>query len=87
MWTKINKSTEMNVQKTPLNLNHYESYGINQAYKAFLVTINDIEMQQVEDLEYDYIQQRYKIFNSELIRQSNGLFTLKIVIAQATSAM
>ena len=71
----------MKVQKTPLNLSHYEEHGIN------LVIINDLEMQQVEDLEYDYIQQRYKIFNSELLRQTNGLFTLKIIIAQATSAM
>lgn len=77
----------MKVQKTPLNLSHYEEHGINQAYKAYLVIINDLEMQQVEDLEYDYIQQRYKIFNSELLRQTNGLFTLKIIIAQATSAM
>ncbi len=77
----------MNVTKTALDLNSYEEFGIDQAYEAFLIIINDLEMEQVEDLEYDYMQQRYKIFNSELLRQPNGLFTLKIIVAQAKSAM
>ena len=75
------------VEKTPLNLDSYEDYGISQSYQAYLVIINELEMQEVEDLEYDYIQQRYKIFNSELLRQPNGLFTLKIIIAKAETAM
>ena len=77
----------MPVQKTPLNLDHYDEFGIDQAYQAYLVIINDLEMQAVEDLEYDYIQQRYKIFNSELLRQPNGLFTLKIIVAKAETAV
>ena len=64
-----------------------EQFGINQEYSAFKVTIQDIEMQAVEDLEFDYIQQRYKIFHSELQRQANGLFTLTIIIAQAATAL
>lgn len=77
----------MAVHKTPLNLDHYADYEIDQSYQAFLVIINDLEMQEVEDLEYEYIQQRYKIFHSELLRQPNGLFTLKIIIAKASSTM
>ena len=77
------KSWMSNVQKIPLNLDLYDKYGIDQQYSAFKVIITDISMEQVDQLEYDYIAQGYKLFNSELERYPNkNSFILTLIIAK-----
>lgn len=68
------------VEKTPLNLDHYENYQIDQAYQAYVIIIHDLEEGGAEDLEHEYTQQGYKIFSSEMLRQTNGKFTLKLIV-------
>ena len=71
------------VEKIPLDLNSYAQYEIDQAYQAFVIIIKDLGEKDAEDLEYEYMQQGYKIFGSEMLRQINGQLTLKLIVAKA----
>jgi hypothetical protein len=70
------------VEKTPLDLDQYENFEIDQAYQAYVIVIHDLEESKAEDLEYEYMQQGYKIFSSEMLRQTNGMLTLKLIVGQ-----
>ncbi len=71
-----------NISKSPLDLTKYDKYEIPQDYSAFVLNINNITEQKAEDLEFEYIQQGYKIFNSSLEHSTQGDFNLEMIIAK-----
>ena len=71
-----------NISKSPLDLTKYDNYGIPQDYSAFVLNIKNITEQKAEDLEFEYIQQGYKIFNSSLEHSTQGDFNLEMIIAK-----
>ncbi len=70
------------VERKPLPLDLYEKYNIPQEYPAFVITISPIELELVDNIEYDYLAQGHKIFNSELERTKEGKFTLSLIIGK-----
>lgn len=68
--------------KRPLDLNLYEKYNIDQQYNAYVLTVKDINDQEAEDIEYQYVTQGYKIFYSELKRSHEDLFILTLIVAK-----
>tara|TARA_B100001971_G_C18266370_1_gene593014 strand:- start:519 stop:758 length:240 start_codon:yes stop_codon:yes gene_type:complete len=75
---------EKTVNKKPLDFNLYKDFGIDQSYSAFEVIISQIQLHEADDLETDYQVQRYKIFHSEILQNSNGTYDLKLIIAQSS---
>ena len=74
----------MKFQKEPLNFDLYDKYQIPQQYQAFVITVNDIEQDRLDDIEYDIQKQGHKIFHTEVQRSNNNLFDLTLIVAQLT---
>lgn len=72
----------MKVDKTPLDLTLYESYGIDQSYSAIELIIKDIDVNDTDNIEYEYMSQGYKIFSSEMTQSNEGKFILKMICAK-----
>lgn len=70
------------ISKIPLEFNLYEKYEIPQDYPVFIVEANNIELEAVDDLEYEYLSQGNKIFHSEISRTNEGKYNLKLVIGK-----
>ncbi len=71
------------VSKIPLDLNLYEEYAIHQSYSAFKLVVDNIDIEQVDQIEYDYMAQGYKIFYTDLVRkQQSNTFQLTMIIAK-----
>ena len=68
--------------KTPLPFEKYEDYDIDHAYSAFIVEFQELSSEQADQIESDYVIQKYKIFHSELNVNSSGTYDLKIIVAQ-----
>ncbi len=68
--------------KTPLPLDEYEQYNIPQEYSAFKLTFFDLDLQKIDDLEYEYQIQGYKIFHTDTVQARQGLYNFMLVIAK-----
>jgi hypothetical protein len=71
------------VKKIPLNLDRYHEYEIPQEYMAFEVIFENIDQEESDNLEADYMAQGYKIFHANLERANAGMFNYKIIVAKA----
>lgn len=71
------------VNKNPLSLELYAEFEIPQEYMAFKVIFENIDQEESDNLEADYMGQGYKIFNSNLERSKAGLFNFTIIVAKA----
>lgn len=71
-----------NVHKTPLNLNDYSRYEIDQEYTAYIIKFSGISEKEAEDYEYEYVLQGYKIFSSQLERSKGDQFELTLILAR-----
>ena len=70
------------VDRRPLALNLYEKFNIPQEYPAYIITISPIDLEAVDNIEFDYLSQGHKIFHSELERTKEGKFTLSLIIGK-----
>ncbi len=70
------------INKSPLNFDQYEKYGISQQYSAFTIEVDDIEIAEADDFEYEYAQKGYKIFKSSLENKTEGRFKLILIVAK-----
>lgn len=68
--------------KNPLDLNLYDHYGISQNYSAFEIVISDVELEECDNLEAEYLGQGYKVFYSEMIRIQGENYDLKLIVAK-----
>ncbi|MCT4641658.1 MAG: hypothetical protein N4A33_05120 [Bacteriovoracaceae bacterium] len=69
-------------KKVPLDFNEYEKFGINQAYEAFIITMEKITLAEAESIEEDFITNHYKVFKNDLKIHSEGLYNLEMIIAK-----
>lgn len=75
--------TAQKINKTPLNLDSYETFGIPQEYMAFDIKVENIDQESFDNLEAEYQGQGYKIFNSEMEREAVGNgFRCRIIVAK-----
>jgi len=74
--------TKPSVNKYPLNLDQYQTYEIAQEYTAYTIKLNDLDEDSIENYEYEYIAQGYKIFHSALERSNQGKFNLTLIVAK-----
>ena len=84
LWTQniqLQKMTPKTLKK-PLDLNHYDQYGISQNYSAFEIIISDVELEECDNLEAQYLGQGYKIFSSEMMRIQGEIYDLKLIVAK-----
>lgn len=70
--------------KVPLDLCDYKKYEIPQEYMAFIISFKNIDPDQCEDLEYDYLSTGYKLFNSNLEYGNEGKYNFTIIIAKSS---
>jgi hypothetical protein len=71
------------VKKNPLGLDLYGQLEIPQEYMAFEVVFENIDQEESDNLESDYMGQGYKIFSANLVRSNAGLFTFTLIVAKA----
>jgi hypothetical protein len=72
----------MSYQKTPLNFDLYAKYEIPQEYQAYIVILNDVEQQRLDDIELELQQSGHKIFHTEVNRSEKNLFDITLIVAQ-----
>ena len=70
------------IEKKPLPLDRYEHFNIPQDYSAIQIEFFDISMEEVDNLEFQYVAQGYKIFFTEARRSKENLFNYIIVMAK-----
>ncbi len=71
-----------NSQKTPLNLDEYETYSIDHKYSAYIVSFTNLTDQDCDNLEYEYVSKGFKVFHSEVSRGNQGLLNMTLIIAK-----
>ena len=71
------------VVKKPLDLSRYQELSIPHDYLAFEIIFHQVDENECENLEYEYLAQGYKLFHSDLTRQNEGKFQLTIIIAKS----
>lgn len=74
-----------NVERVPLDFNSYEKYQIDQRYSAFKITVAGLTQEECDDFEYNYLQQGYKLFHSEIHREQAGALRLVMILAKLES--
>jgi hypothetical protein len=70
------------MNKSPLDLNLYERFNIDQNYSAFKITFDDLDQDEVDNIEAEYVQKGYKIFHTEMESNGNGTFKYSLIIAK-----
>lgn len=69
-------------EKTPLDLSEYEKFGIDQRYTAYVISFENIHEDKCDNIEADYTQQGYKIFNTDMMRLDGHHFKYSIIVAK-----
>lgn len=68
--------------KKPLNLELYQDYNIDQNYSAYEISFENLDQEEVDNIENEYVTKGYKIFHTEMASNSDGSFNYKIVLAK-----
>ena len=79
--TRLLMTTEK-ANKIPLDLSRYEEFGINQGYMAFIVNFENVDEDQCDNIEADYLSKGYKVFHTEMARSKDNLFKYTVIIAK-----